>query len=261
MRSFGRRPPASTLRASRRRVGRAARRRSAVGVATASASRRGRRTSAVDVGGARAAARRDAAGRASVGLASREALRTATGISTSLGSGRVPGRGRRTAAQRGEVGLERAHHAVAVVGLEARQRLDVGEQRVAAAGEVERSPPRAGGARSRPGGARRPRRRRRARRDWISASSSIWRDFAVASATASSAARCASSNVRWRMSSVSRVRPVSRLRGAEPLAQLLHALVGGVDRRGGALEQLVHLVAAVAAEALSESRRRGARVV
>jgi hypothetical protein len=47
------------------------------------------------------------------------------------------------------------------------------------------------------------------RRDWISASSSIWRDLPVASATASSAARWARSSVRWRMSSVSRVRPWS----------------------------------------------------
>ena len=36
-----------------------------------------------------------------------------------------------------QVGFERAHHALAVLGLEARHRLDVGEQRVAPAGEVE----------------------------------------------------------------------------------------------------------------------------
>ncbi len=47
------------------------------------------------------------------------------------------GRGRGPGPQRGEVGLERAHHPLAVLGLEARQRLDVGEQRVAPARQLE----------------------------------------------------------------------------------------------------------------------------
>ena len=42
------------------------------------------------------------------------------------------------------------------------------------------------------------------------------------------------------------------LHGAEPFTQLLHALVGRVDRCGRALEQLVHFVAAVTAEALTD---------
>ena len=93
--------------------------------------------------------------------------------------------------QRRQIGLERAHHALAVLRLETRERLDVGEQRVAASGQLDdllfepaafglapaarlrpRTRPRAGATTSRPrrpSGAtsrspRRPLRRRRAAR-------------------------------------------------------------------------------------------------
>ena len=69
-------------------------------------------------------------------LASREPFGQHRELDVARLGARARRRGR-TAAQRGEVGLERAHHALAVVGLEARERLDVGEQRVAPAGEVE----------------------------------------------------------------------------------------------------------------------------
>ncbi len=59
------------------------------------------------------------------------------GISTSLGSGLGAGAVVDRVLSAAEVGLERAHHPLAVLGLETGQRFDICEERVAATGELD----------------------------------------------------------------------------------------------------------------------------
>ena len=119
------------------------------------------------------------------------------------------GRGRRAVAQHREIALEDAGQPGAVLGLELCEAVDVGEQRVAAPGEIDHFLFETFGVRRRGAAGLRFRASASSLCDSSSASSIISRAFCCASATASSAARCASSNVRWRMSSVSRLRSAS----------------------------------------------------
>ena len=216
--------------------------------------RRRRRCRGLDATGAGGAAGGDAnAGAAAAGARCRRGAKR-VGRRRDLDVARLRTRARRrgrTAAQRGEVGLERAHHALAVLGLEARERLDVGEQRVAR-----------GSARSTISSSRRrrsdsPRRRASAsasatsRRDWISASSTIWR--ALARGLVHGFVGGALGEQQRAVEDVfglARV-PGLGLRGGEAFAHLLDALVGGLEGRGRAFEQLVDLVAAVAPDGLT----------
>ena len=162
----------------------------------------------------------------------------------------MPGRRGRAAAQRGEVGLERANHAIAVVGLEARERLDVGEQRVAPPGEVEdflleaAAFGLAAAARVGLGVGDEP-----ARLDLGVVEHLAGLGRGLTDGLVGRALREQQRAVEDVLG-LARV-PGLRLRGVEALAHLLHALVGRVEGRGRAFEQLVHVVAAVAPEGLT----------
>ena len=157
----------------------------------------------------------------------------------------------RTAAQRGEVGLERANAAIAVVGLEARERLDVGEQRVAPGREVEdllfeaaafgfAAPAGVGfGVGDQP-----------ARLDLGVVDHLAGLGLGLVHRLVGRALREQQRAVQD-VFGLARV-PGLRLRGVQALAHLLDALVGGVEGRGRPFEQLVHLVAAVAPEGFTD---------
>ena len=156
---------------------------------------------------------------------------------------------RGTRAQCGEICLQCAGHAVAVLGLEAVQRLDVGEQRVPTPRQLDDLllEPLAFGLTASPrlglGIGNRPTRLDLGVVDHLARLGSCLRDSLIGRA------------LRKQQRAMEDVLGLARtagfrLRGAQTLGQLTNALVGSLERRSGALEHVVDVIAVVTAQRL-----------
>ena len=156
-------------------------------------------------------------------------------------------RGRRARAQRGEIGFQSTRHALAVLGLEPRECLDIGEQRLAATREIEDllfEPPALGLALA-------PRVRLTFRNETTRL------DVGVVEQLASFSGRLGNGLVGGSLGQQEgAVQDVFGLAGSarlalgrrEPFGQLLEPLGGRLDGARRPLEEVVHLVAVVATE-------------